>query len=244
MDISNSTNSSIEGGPSMFEQAQTTFHAGDGLPIHIVDTSCENNQTCHRVWYSKIEKTGVSNQTRIFHHIQATPIDYDFRSSSTDTTSSHHRRSKVQNTDDSITEKSGDNCTVDTCLRTWKTKPTRTSVTWEPRNLGKAWLMRCPISTQIRAINSPMRGSTAWTLTPALTQLLEQQGTCGIMSIRAPTHLEKKSHSWIHARRRLLKSVKHDLIFRTDGKWCLVERKEAHVKAFLDISIKSFFRKE
>jgi hypothetical protein len=99
---------SIAGGPSMFEQVQTTFHAGDGLRIHIGDTSCESNQTCHRVWYSKIEKIGASNQTRIFHHIHATPIDYDFRSNSTNTTSSRRRSSTVHNADDSITEKSGD----------------------------------------------------------------------------------------------------------------------------------------
>ncbi|KAJ5671142.1 hypothetical protein N7507_000269 [Penicillium longicatenatum] len=93
---------SIGGGASMFEQVQTAFHSGDGLPIHIADTSCENNQTCHRMWYSKVEKTGASNQTRIFHHIHATPTNHDFRSNSTT------KRSSVQDADDNVTEKSGD----------------------------------------------------------------------------------------------------------------------------------------
>lgn len=100
---------SIEEGPHMFDRVQDVFHTGDGLPVLIATTSCENNQTCHRMWYSKAEKMGASNEKRTFHHVHATPIDHDFRrSSNTKDTGSVRRRGNVQNADSSVTEKSGD----------------------------------------------------------------------------------------------------------------------------------------
>lgn len=100
---------SIEGGQHMFDQVQDAFHAADGLPVLIATTSCEDNETCHRVWYSKVEKTGASNEKRTFHHVHATPIDHDFRhNSNTKGTDSVRRRGNVQNADSSVTEESGD----------------------------------------------------------------------------------------------------------------------------------------
>ncbi|KAJ5092820.1 hypothetical protein N7456_008681 [Penicillium angulare] len=95
---------SIDGAPKMFDQLQDTFHAGDGLPVHFADTSCENNQTCHRLWYSKIEKQGSD---RVFHHVQSTPQDYDFRADSTSGTTGNHRRQETHDADADITTESG-----------------------------------------------------------------------------------------------------------------------------------------
>lgn len=99
----------LGGGPSMFHQMQNSFHAGDGLPVHIGDTSCENNQTCHSLWYSKIEKQDSLGKDRVFHHIHATPQYYDFRANLTDGTTGNRRRNDVHESDSSVTSDSGTN---------------------------------------------------------------------------------------------------------------------------------------
>ncbi|KAJ5266993.1 hypothetical protein N7478_009801 [Penicillium angulare] len=98
---------SIDGAPRMFDQIQESFHAGDGLPIHFADTSCENNQTCHRLWYHKVEKQDSSGNDRVFHHIQSTPQNYDFRADSTNGTTGNHRRQAAHDADASVTSDSG-----------------------------------------------------------------------------------------------------------------------------------------
>lgn len=100
---------SIKAGPHMFDRVQEAFKTGDRLPVLIATTSCENNQTCHRMWYSRAEKMGASNEKRVFHHVHATPINHDFRQSSNSKgLSSVRHRENVQNADTSVTEESGE----------------------------------------------------------------------------------------------------------------------------------------